>query len=307
MLPSLDLVQSGWQHTPSRQNREVDWGQILIDRELAADSAVAVSRRPKLQVAIPDVRAPLPYSDYLIQQHLGTGGMGKVYRAMQRSLDRPVAVKALLKSRLSNPRAVEQFLQEARIVGSLRHPNIVGVHGLGRFPGGGYFLVMDFVQGEDIAAKLRGGPVSIADAVKITADVAGAIHYAHQQGVIHCDLKPANVLVERSGRVYVVDFGLAALVKCAPSVVDGGTHGFLAPEVAASSCEPTVAIDVFGLGALLYALLTGKPPHERASPLLLPPTMPEWVRAVCARCLDPEPLNRFASAFDVQQGLAMRI
>jgi len=279
---------------------------LRIDLELAADGAAVADQRKTFQVAMPDVRAPLPWSDYLIQQHLGTGGMGKVYRAKQRSLDRLVAVKALLKARQSDPRAVEQFLLEARIVGGLRHPNIVGVHGLGRFPGGGYFLVMDYVDGQDLAARLRCGPVSIAEAVRITADVAGAIHYAHQNGVIHCDLKPANVLVDRTGRVYVTDFGLAALVTRLPSVIVGGTHGYLAPEAAGSLCEPTVAIDVFGLGALLYALLTRSIPGEIVGTHPWTPTVPEWLQAVCARCLDREPSNRYASAADVQEALAAR-
>lgn len=112
---------------------------VRIDRELAADESGVIQPRQPFRTIEADPRAPLPYSDYLIQQHLGTGGMGKVYRATQRSLGRSVAIKALRKSRQDDPLAVEQFLQEARIVGQLRHSNIVGVHGLGRFPGVGFF------------------------------------------------------------------------------------------------------------------------------------------------------------------------
>ncbi|MCE9554053.1 MAG: serine/threonine protein kinase [Planctomycetes bacterium] len=308
---------------------------IRIDRELAADEVSAITARQPFRKSEGDPRAPLPYTDYLIQQHLGTGGMGKVYRATQRSLGRPVAIKALRKSRQDDPSAVEQFLQEARIVGQLRHPNIVGVHGLGRFPGGGFFLVMDLISGVDLATRLQAGPFPIAEAVRITAEVAGAIQCAHEHGVVHCDLKPANVLMDHSGHVFVTDFGLAALlshrsglvgtriptmdgaeaepparrspgvISSTPGLVIGGTRGYLAPELLASPhTEPSVTIDVYGLGAILYSLLTGCAPGEQAKCLRLPDNIPQSIAEVCLKCLCREPAERFSTAAAVRIALA---
>lgn len=295
---------------------------LRIDRELAADGAGLVVERQPYRPAHPDPRAPLPFTDYLIHQHLGTGGMGKVYRATQRSLGRPVAIKSLLRTRQGDPRAVEQFLQEARIVSQLRHPNIIGVHGLGRFPGGGYFLVMDLVEGADLATRLQAGALPVAEAVRITADVAGAIQHAHEQGVIHCDLKPANVLLDSSGRVFVTDFGLAALLGHHPGVagagaeppvrrspgveatvhVLGGTYGYLAPELADSMPhEPTVAIDVYGLGAILYSLLHGSAPQAEVQ---WRADIPKAIKEACQRCLIQQPTERFSTAAEVGRALA---
>ncbi|MCE9544233.1 MAG: serine/threonine protein kinase [Planctomycetia bacterium] len=307
-----------------------------IDLELAADGAVAAAVRPPRFAAAPDPRAPLPFADYVLEQHLGTGGMGKVYRALQRSLGRQVAIKALLKSRQDDALAVEQFLQEGRIVGQLRHPNIVGVHGLGRFPSGGYFLAMDWIEGHDLATALQAGPAAIAEAVRITADVARAVEHAHQHGVIHCDLKPANVLLDRTGHVFVTDFGLARLIgsgRLAGATGDashdvGGTPAFMAPELLeAEAPEPAVAVDIYGIGGILYALLTGHAPFvmpvELAGPVadtdnllsrlraampVPPPTtwradIPAPLAAVCGKCLSENPAERYATAEEVVQAL----
>lgn len=235
-----------------------------VDAELSADDAapnrvVAQSRaRPE-----DDPRAPLLFSDFTLHELVGSGGMSKVYRATQRSLDREVAIKALLKSLQHDRRAVDRFVDEGRIAARLRHPNIVGVHGLGRFPGGGYFLALDFVAGANLAANIEAEPLTLHQAVEIVATVARAVDYAHAHGVIHCDLKPSNVLLDSDQTVHLTDFGLAHLTlgEAQHSRRLGGTLGFMAPELALNNRpQLTPAIDVYGLGALLFALLTRRPP-----------------------------------------------
>ncbi|MCH7871198.1 MAG: serine/threonine protein kinase [Planctomycetes bacterium] len=286
-----------------------------IDPELTADSAIVRPQQRLFSPTEPDPRAPLPFTDYVLEQHLGSGGMGKVYRATQRSLRRHVAVKALLKSRQNDPVAVEQFVREARLVGQLKHPNIVSVHGLGRFPGGGYFLVMELVEGHDLALRLRSEILPIAEAVRITVDVASAIQHAHQQGIVHCDLKPANVLLDAAQHVFVTDFGFAQLIAKTPGQAAGvgGTAGYMAPEQLNSEVgEIGPATDIYGLGALFYSLLTRQPPgglpialaSREIVPTIVRPRdlredVPAEVEDICLRCLQWRPTDRYQRAADI--------
>ena len=269
-----------------------------IDQELAADHpALAPPWLFPHALLPPDPRAPLPSADYLLQKHVGTGGMGKVYQAWQISLDRPVAVKALLKSRQYDAATVERFLQEGRVLAKLRHPHIVGVQGCGRFPGGGYFLVMDWIDGQDLAQHLQAGPWEISAAARLTCTVAQTLEFAHQHGVIHCDLKPANLLLDKAGQVFVSDFGLAHLLQAdVPTLPAGGTWSYLAPEQATGETL-TPAVDVYGLGGLLYHLLSGNPPRTSTqslniTPHPLPSTTPTQLSNLCFRCLSFSPSLR---------------
>ena len=209
--------------------------------------------------------APLLYSDYVLEQLLGSGGMGKVFRARVKSTRRKVAIKTLHKMRQSDARAISQFVQEAQLLAKLHHANIVRVEGLGRFPGGGYFMVMDFIDGVDLQSRLEVSPLAIQEALGIVQDVASAIGHAHEKGIIHCDLKPGNVLQDRNGNVLVTDFGFAFLI--AGSVASGGnsiggTAGFIAPEIINGQSKPTPATDIYSLGVLLWSLVTGALPES---------------------------------------------
>jgi tRNA A-37 threonylcarbamoyl transferase component Bud32 len=296
-----------------------------IDRELAVEELPAAgSALPdQLETLQFDPRAPLPYWDYVLERLIGMGGMGKVYRARQKSLARTVAIKALRKSRQADPWAVEQFLQEARLVGGFRHPNIVSVNGLGRFPGGGYFLVMDFIDGQDLTRWQGGRPATVQEAMRITREVALAIAYAHAQGVVHCDLKPGNVLLASDGHVYVTDFGFARLVN-PPTVSEpaifGGTLPYLAPELLEMRAEAIgPAVDVYGLGGILYTLLSGRTPFEgdfqeimqkisSAEPIQPPSRLrldvPQELDAICMKCLHAAPEQRFARMAEIVESLA---
>jgi RNA polymerase sigma factor (sigma-70 family) len=261
------------------------------------------------------------YGDIVLQQQLGAGGMGKVYRARLRENNAPVAVKILRKPLRHHPTAAARFLREAGILAGLHHPGIVVVHGLGLLPDGGHFLVMDLVEGSDLRRAAAAGVVPVERALDWVRQAADAIEHAHQQGVVHCDLKPANLLLDETGRVRVVDFGLARSFTEAEGVPLGGTPGFLAPEQLDPTLGPVSAqTDVHGLGAVLYALLTGQPPFasateapslqcDRSPPELAQrrPDVPAGVQAICRRCLAVDPADRFATAAAVAEALAAEL
>lgn len=251
------------------------------------------------------VQAPLRFSDFLFERLLGAGGMGKVYRARDlRSNDR-VAIKTLHKARQSDPRAIRQFVQESQILQTLSHPNIVRIRGLGQFPAGGFFLVMELVDGQDLQRRLAEGPLPRTPALKIVEEVAAAIQYAHEHRIIHCDLKPANVVVDARERAVVTDFGFARFhhpESPQPGHV-GGTRAYLAPEVLRLQAPPTPAADIYALGALLWALVRGEPPPGLAS-LSHCPAGDAPLAAVCRRCLQDDPASRFATVTEFRAALA---
>lgn len=299
-----------------------------IDAELALES-IAPQRIAPTTAPMPppafDPRAPLPYGDFLLQELIGAGQMGRVYRAWQRSLERPVAVKYLRKSFARNPQAVERFVAEARLIARLRHPGIVTVHGLGRAPGGSYFIVLELLEGGDLGRMLQAGPVPIASAVRWTLQACEALAHAHAAGIVHCDLKPANILLDAHGQVRVTDFGLARSLLDAPTDAGdiAGTAPFMAPEqVSRAWGEIGPHTDVYGLGALLYTLLTGVPPRmgtrladvlaEVATGVPVPP--PSRLRAevgaeldeICRQCLAGSPAQRFGSVNELAELLRSR-
>jgi serine/threonine-protein kinase len=194
-------------------------------------------------------------------------------------------VKLLRKPLRARRGAAARFLEEAALLAQLRHPGIVAVHGIGLLPDGGHFLVMDLVDGSDLG---RQPCPSVAEALRWVAEAADALHHAHQQGIIHCDVKPSNLLLRSDGRVLVSDFGLACSLSNR-GAFHGGTVGFMAPEATLPGVSVSPRTDVYGLGAVLRALL---------------PNRPEEVEAICRRCLATEPEERYSSAAEV--ALAVR-
>jgi serine/threonine-protein kinase len=222
-----------------------------------------------------------------------------------------VAVKALLNSRQRSGPAVEQFIQEAAILSRLNHPNIVRTLGLGQFPGGGYFLAMEYIDGENLQSRLERAPFNVVSALAIVGDVTKAVGYAHEQGVVHCDLKPANVLLDRGGRVVVSDFGFAQLLTGDSSSLQnargiGGTAGYLAPEMLLAE-RPLVSrlADIYSLGALFHALISGSPPATQTGAALANTAkLPAPIYRLCSKCLAVDPTHRFQSASQVLEVLA---
>jgi DNA-directed RNA polymerase specialized sigma24 family protein len=226
----------------------------------------------------------LAYADVVLRRQIGQGGMGKVYRATWRGHAAPVAVKLLPRSLRAYGPAAERFREEAAVLARLRHPGIVAVHGVGLLPDGGHFLVMDLIDGSDLSRQPR---PPVAEALRWVAEAAEAIDYAHGRGVVHCDLKPSNLLLGGDGHVRVSDFGLARSLA-GGAAPHGGTAGFMAPEQLDPDGTVSPRTDVYGLGAVLRALLPERPPE---------------VDAVCRRCLEPDPAARFASAAELASAL----
>src|SRR5262245_8788514 len=198
---------------------------------------------------------PLRWSDYVLKEQIGFGATGRVYRAVRRSGGADVAIKFLRKSLMENRAAIERFVREARTVAELAHPGIVAMHGAGQTPGGGVFLVLDLVLGRNLGQLCREQQVSVADAMRWVAEAAKTIEDAHQQGVIHCDIKPSNLLVDEAGRIRVTDFGMAVRFSepRGEEALLAGTPAFMAPEQV-DRCWGAISprADVWGLGAVLY-------------------------------------------------------
>ena len=263
---------------------------------------------------------------FVLQAHLGTGGMGRVYRALHKGSGRLVALKMLKKSSQRDTAAVDRFLQEARTVARLVHPGIVAVQGIGRTRAGGYFLIQDLVHGQNLVEANAGRQITVPEALRWVAEAAQAIDHAHRQGVIHCDLKPANLLLDADGRLRVTDFGLAMIVThgAANRSHVAGTMGYMAPEQldpAWGNIGPPT--DVFGLGAVLFSLLVGHPPFSGRTVEQLLRNMFETapnlsilknradvgseVDAVCRKCLALAPADRYGTAAELAQALRANV
>lgn len=220
--------------------------------------------------------------DYEILDELGRGGMGVVYRARQISLNRIVALKMVLRGALASPSDRTRFRAEAESAARLHHPHITPVYEVGEHEGQPYFS-MQFIEGTTLARRIAEGPLPARDAARMLLPVCRAIAEAHRGGLLHRDLKPSNILIDRMGRPYVSDFGLAKRVTASEGrgTIDEpaasllthsgaivGTPGYMAPEQAAGNRgDVSRATDVYGLGALLYAMLTGRAPFQSASPV----------------------------------------
>jgi RNA polymerase sigma factor (sigma-70 family) len=270
-------------------------------------------KRPTRQRRLP--RRLLRYDDYDLRRMIGAGATGKVYIATCRQTSTDVAVKFLAKSFLRQPSVVTRFVDEAVVLARLKHPGVIRLHGLGRTRHGGLFIVMDLMNGGDLAKRIANGPIAFADAARWTAEAADAIQHAHEQGVIHCDLKPSNLLLDADGHVVVTDFGLALdeFAKPTDMACIAGTPAFMAPEqVADSYGEIGPHTDLYGLGAVLYSLLTGRPPHTGVDAVnvlativsgkpVAPPDsvrrgIPPMLARICTACLAKHPNGRLAHA-----------
>lgn len=255
---------------------------------------------------------PTQLGRWTVLAELGRGGMGVVLRARDPALGRDVALKRLTRS---TGVARERFLREARAAGRLRHPNIVAVHELAEQDGHD-LLVMELVDGEALDRTLqRDGPLPVRRAVEVARDVARALEHAHGLGVLHRDVKPGNVLVERgSGRAMLVDFGVARELDAATLTRTGvlvGTPCYMAPEQLGGASALDGRADVYSLGATLHELLTGSPPFEgdglleligavqgraAAPPSSRRPEVDSRLDAICLGCLEKDPARRYASA-----------
>ena len=270
---------------------------------------------------LPDA-GPLELPGYEVQAVLGRGGMGVVYKARDQRLNRAVALKMLLAGAHSRPEERERFLRGAEAEAALRHANIVQVYDVGDVHGQPYFT-MEFVEGGSLAQKLSGTPLPVAQAAALLATLAEAIQAAHDGGIIHRDLKPGNVLLTADGTPKISDFGLARrLEDGAGLTLSGaalGTPSYMAPEQARGRRDAIgPASDLYGLGAILYEMLTGRPPfrsdtsaatvqqvlsEDPVPPSRLNPRVPRDLETICLKCLHKEPHRRYASAAALAEDL----
>ena len=262
------------------------------------------------------------FGDHEILSVIGRGGMGVVYKARQISLDRIVAVKMIRAGVLASESDVKRFRTEARAAGKLGHPNIVRVHQVGEIEGR-HFYTMEYIEGSDLAKLIRSGPLSPERAARYVKGVAEGTHHVHEQGVIHRDLKPANVIVDSNDCPKVGDFGLAKEVQRDKGLTESGTSlgtpSYMSPEQAGAKLDEIAATsDIYSLGAVLYELLTGRPPfradstvdtllevihNEPAAPRSLNPRLDRRIEAVCLKCLNKDPVRRYSTARELAEDL----
>lgn len=280
------------------------------ERSSSADSEVLPPERGRL------------FGDYELLEEIARGGMGIVYKARQKSLNRIVALKMLPAGLFAQAESVQRFRVEAEAIAQLQHPNIVTIHEIGEEAGQPYFT-MDYVAGRTLAEIVREGPLAANRAAGYVRAIAEAVHFAHEHGIIHRDLKPSNVIISGHDEPHITDFGLAKrftataerAMSSAELTVSGqvlGSPNYLPPEQA----EPKRGqvgpwSDVYALGGMLYHLLTGRPPFQAESltavlrqvietepvaPRLLNPSIPRDLETICLKCVEKEPGKRYSTA-----------
>jgi TolB-like protein/predicted Ser/Thr protein kinase/Tfp pilus assembly protein PilF len=260
--------------------------------------------------------------DYELLEEVGRGGQGVVFRARQKSLNRIVALKVIGLGQWATPAHLKRFRLEAEAAASLDHPCIVPIYEVGERDGQCYFS-MKFVEGGQLDEVVKQTPLSIRQAVELITKVARTVHYAHEHGILHRDIKPGNILLDAKGEPHLTDFGLARLVESESTVTRTlevlGTPSYMASEQATgNNAKLTGATDVYGLGAVLYQLLTGHPPFAGGTtyetikllletdprpPRLWNPEIDRDLSTICLKCLEKDPKHRYSSALALAEDL----
>lgn len=293
---------------------ELAFGSFTQTPDLTQARHLALLPAESLELDLNDP-AQCQFGDYELLELLGEGGMGVVYRARQVALDREVAVKLLSAGPWASREFIARFEREAQNAARMQHPAIVTVYEVGSFEGMQFFS-MRLIRGESLSSRLRRGEkFTPREAAALICTVAEAVSYAHSLGVLHLDLKPANVLLDETRQPYVADFGLARRLENALAVENdevSGTPAYMAPEQAQVRANKlTAATDIWGLGAILYQLLTGQPPFRGGTaqdtvklvlegqvraPRRWVPLLPLDLQAIVMRCLKRDPAERYPSA-----------
>ncbi len=276
-------------------------GDASGDPEAAERAAEEEKRvRAEIEERLPDLE---------LFELLGRGGMGYVYRARQKKLDREVALKVIAPEAEGRAGFAERFAREAQALARLNHPNLVAVHDYGQDGSFGW-LVMEYVDGSNLRDLIRAGKLEPAEALALVPKICDALQYAHDQGVVHRDVKPENILIDREGGVKIADFGLAKLIGTPAALVSLtgtqevlGTFRYMAPEQLDSPLEVDHRADIYSLGVVFYEMLTGEIPMGRFDPPSLCSTASVDVDEVVLRALQKEPARRYQRASEVKSDL----
>jgi TolB-like protein/predicted Ser/Thr protein kinase len=257
----------------------------------------------------------MDFGDYELLEEIGRGGQGVVYRARQKSLNRTVALKVIGLGHFASTPHLKRFRQEAEAAARLEHSQIVPIYEIGERDGSCYFS-MKFIEGGQLDNLLKREPMSIRRAVELLVKIARTVQFAHEHGILHRDIKPGNILLDRHGEPHLTDFGLARLIENQSTVTNSfdvlGTPSYMAPEQAAGRAkELTAAADVYSLGAVFYQVLTGEPPFaggttyetirlvmetEPRNPRIRNPKIDVDLATICLKCLEKDPAKRYPSA-----------
>src|SRR5438552_8127707 len=260
--------------------------------------------------------------DYELLEEVGRGGQGVVFRARQKSLNRTVALKVISLGQWASKAHLKRFRLEAEAAARLEHPGIVPIHEVDERDGQCYFS-MKFVEGGQVDEVVKRTPISIRQAAELIVKVGRTVHYAHQHGILHRDIKPGNIPLDAKGEPHLIDFGLARLVESETSLTQTldvlGTPSYMAPaQAVGNNASVTSATDVYGLGAVLYQLLTGHAPFaggttyetvrlvldtEPRQPRLLNPKVDRDLNTICLKCLDKDPQRRYPSALALAEDI----
>jgi serine/threonine protein kinase/Flp pilus assembly protein TadD len=271
--------------------------------------------------AASDAQMPRILGDYELLEEIGRGGQGVVYRARQKGLNRTVALKVIRTGQWTTSAHLKRFRLEAETAASLDNPNIVPIYEVGEHGGSCYFS-MKFIEGGALDELFKRDPMPIRPAAKLIAELARAVHYAHQRGILHRDIKPGNILIDAKGEPHLTDFGLARLMEGEGTITRTldtlGTPSYMAPEQALGNNQATSETDVYGLGAVLYHLLTGHPPFaggttydtirllletEPRQPRLWNAKIDRDLATICLKCLEKDPQRRYPSALALSEDL----
>jgi len=322
--PNLDSVTS--QHPDLADELRELWGTVLFTEALAP-----VADQPTLTLprsSMPPSPPPHSLDDYDLLEPIGQGGMGVVYKARQRSANRIVALKTMRGDR-TTPEDRARFKIEAEASARLDHSHIVPVYDVGECDSQLYFS-MKLIEGQTLSKLVAAGPLPPREAARLVAAIADAVHYAHEQGILHRDLKPSNVLIDAKGEPHVTDFGLAKRVDAPDAAAPEprltatnailGTLSYMPPEQTdGRRHRPDRTGDVYSLGAILYELLTGRPPflasnpidlllqireHDPVAPRRLNPNIDRELELICLKCLQKPPELRYATAKQLADDLS---
>jgi TolB-like protein/Tfp pilus assembly protein PilF len=297
-------------------------GLRLLDEEAenVDANAAAAARQNRKAARAAEMLGEL--GDYELLEEVGRGGQGVVFRARQKSLNRTVALKVISLGQWASKAHVKRFRREAEAAASLDHPSIVPIHEVGEREGSCYFS-MQFIDGGQLDEVVRRTPMSIRQAAELIAKVARTVHYAHEHGILHRDIKPGNILLDQDGEPHLTDFGLARLVETESTVTATldvlGTPSYMAPEQASgNNTGISRNTDVYGVGAVLYQLLTGHAPFaggttyetikllldtEPRPPRSLNPKIDRELSTICLKCLEKDPKRRYSSALALAEDL----